>query len=82
MILEANGQSLQTRDKSIFGQDTDNTLYYLGHVDDVGDFWPTDHGYVERPGTPKVGYSHVQKRRYLDGSTSDETANYVKQETV
>lgn len=82
MVLEANGQSTQLRDRSIFGQDTDNTLYYLGHVDELGDFWPTDQAYIETPGAPRVGYSHVQTRRYLDGSASDETANYLKQETA
>jgi len=53
----------------------------LGHVDEAGDFWPTDQAYIESPRAPKVGYSHAQTRRYLDGSVSDETAKYIKQET-
>jgi hypothetical protein len=81
MVLEANGESFKTRDRSIFGQDTDNTLYYLGYVDEVGDFWPTEQAYIEAPGSPKVGYSHAQTRRFLDGSISDQTANYVRLET-
>jgi len=81
MVLEGNGESIQTRERSIFGQDTDNTLYYMGHFDEAGDFWPTDQAYVESPGSPRVGYSHVQTRRFLDGSVSDETAKYTKQET-
>lgn len=82
MVLEVNGESIETSDTSIFEQDTDNTLYYLGYVDEFGDFLATDEPYIESPGNPRVGYSHVQSRRYLDGSTSDETANYVKQETA